>query len=53
MLKSQEFCGKTTEDAIAKALAELGLERDDISVEILERENRAFWASARWTPSSA
>ncbi len=42
MLKSKEFRGKTTEDAIAKALAELGLERDDISVEIVERGKSGF-----------
>ena len=42
MLKSKEFSGKTTEDAIAKALAELGLERDDISVEIVERGKAGF-----------
>ena len=42
MLKSKEFSGKTTEDAIAKALAELGLERDDVSVEIVERGKSGF-----------
>ena len=42
MLKSKEFSGKTTEDAIARALAELGLERDDISVEIVERGKTGF-----------
>ena len=42
MLKTKEFRGKTTEDAIAKALAELGLERDDISVEIVERGKSGF-----------
>ena len=42
MLKSMEFSGKTTEEAIAKAMAELGLERDDISVEIVERGKSGF-----------
>lgn len=42
MLMSKEFSGKTTEDAIARALAELGLERDDISVEIVERGKTGF-----------
>lgn len=42
MLISKEFRGKTTEDAIASALAELGLERDDISVEIVERGKSGF-----------
>ena len=34
--------GKTPEEAIAKALAQLGLERDDVSVEILERAKSGF-----------
>ena len=42
MLKSKEFSGKNTEDAIAKALAELGLERDEVSVEIVERGKTGF-----------
>ena len=42
MLKSIEFRGKTADDAIANALAELGLERDDISVEIVERGKSGF-----------
>lgn len=42
MLMSKDFSGKTTEDAIAKAMAELGLERDDISVEIVERGRAGF-----------
>ena len=32
-----EVTGKTEEEAVAKALAQLGLDRDDVSVEILER----------------
>ena len=35
MIKSYEKTGKTEEEAIIAALAELGLERDDVSVEIL------------------
>ncbi len=42
MLKTKEFNGKTPEDAIAKALEELKLERDDISVEIVERGRSGF-----------
>lgn len=42
MLKTREYSGKTAEDAIAKALAELGLERDDVSVEIVERGKSGF-----------
>ncbi|MCD7845848.1 MAG: protein jag [Oscillospiraceae bacterium] len=42
MLKSIEVKAKTTEDAISKALSQLGLERDDISVEIVERGKSGF-----------
>ena len=42
MLKSMEFRGKTTDDAVARALSELGVERDDISVEIIERGKTGF-----------
>ena len=34
--------GKTEDEAIGKALAQLGLERDDVSVEILERAKKGF-----------
>ncbi len=42
MLKTNEFRGKTVDDAIAKALAELGLEREDVSVEIVDRGKAGF-----------
>lgn len=42
MLKYIEVSGKTEEDAIASALAQLGLERDDVSVEIIERAKSGF-----------
>lgn len=42
MLKTYEASGKTTEDAVAKALAALGLERDDVSVEIVTRGKSGF-----------
>ncbi len=42
MLKSLEFRGKTTDDAVARALEELGLRRDDVSVEIVERGKSGF-----------
>ena len=42
MIKSYEKTGKTEEEAIIAALAELGLERDDVSVEILERAKSGF-----------
>ena len=37
-----DVTGKTPEEAIAKALAQLGMERDDVSVEILERAKSGF-----------
>ena len=42
MLKYIEVTGKNEEDAIARALAQLGLERDDVSVEVLERAKTGF-----------
>ena len=42
MIKTLEKTGRTEEDAIAAALAELGLERDDVSVEIVERAKSGF-----------
>lgn len=37
-----EVTGKTEDEAISKALAQLGLDRDDVSVEILERAKSGF-----------
>ncbi len=37
MLKYIEVTGKNEEDAISRALEKLGMDRDDVSVEILER----------------
>jgi len=37
-----ETTGKTEEEAISRALAQLGLERDDVSVQILERAKSGF-----------
>ena len=37
MLKTLEKSGRTEDEAIQAALMELGLDRDDVSVEILER----------------
>jgi spoIIIJ-associated protein len=42
MIKSYEKTGKTEEEAISAALADLGLERDDVSVEIVERAKSGF-----------
>ena len=42
MIKSLEKTGRTEEDAINAALSELGLDRDDVSVEILERAKSGF-----------
>ena len=42
MLKYIEVTGKNEEEAIKNALAKLGLDRDDVSVEILERAKSGF-----------
>ena len=42
MTKYIDKSAKTEDEAIASALAELGLERDDVSVEILERAKSGF-----------
>ncbi len=42
MLKYMEFTAKTEDEAIAKGLACLGMDRDDVSVEILERGKTGF-----------
>lgn len=42
MIKYLEKSGKTDDEALAAALAELGLERDDVSVEIVERAKSGF-----------
>jgi spoIIIJ-associated protein len=42
MIKSYEKTGKTEEEAITAALADLGLDRDEVSVEILERAKSGF-----------
>ncbi len=50
MTKYIETTGKTEEEAIEKALAQLGLERDDVSVELIERAKSGFWAWAAIRP---
>ena len=42
MLKFIEVTGKNEEEAISKALEQLGMDRDDVSVEILERAKTGF-----------
>lgn len=42
MLKTYEKSGKTEDEAISAALADLGLDRDDVSVEIVERARAGF-----------
>ena len=37
-----DVTGKTEEEAISSALAQLGMDRDDVSVEILERAKSGF-----------
>ena len=42
-----DVTGKTEEEAISKALADLGLDRDDVSVEILERAKKGFGSGSQ------
>lgn len=42
MIKTLEKTARTEDDAISAALAELGLDRDDVSVEIVERAKSGF-----------
>ena len=42
MIKSLETTGRTEDEAIAAALKELGLERDDVSVTVFERAKSGF-----------
>ena len=42
MIKFIDVTGKTEDDAIQSALAQLGMDRDDVSVEILERAKSGF-----------
>ena len=43
MLKWIETTGRSEEDAIAAALFQLGLDRDDVSVEVVERAKSGFF----------
>ena len=43
MTRSIETTGRTEDDAIAAALAQLGLTRDDVSVTVLERARSGFF----------
>lgn len=42
MIKQLEMTGKNSEDAIARALEKLGMDRDDVSVEVLELGKTGF-----------
>ena len=42
MLKWIETTGRTEEDAISAALFQLGLDRDDVSIEVIERAKAGF-----------
>ena len=37
-----DVTGKTEEEALARALSQLGMDRDDVSVQILERAKNGF-----------
>ena len=57
-VKTIDVTGKTEDEAVSRALAQLGLERDAVSVEILERAKSGFLgigarpAWRRWWPPS-
>ncbi len=42
MIKTLEMTGRTEDEALAAALAKLGMDRDDVSVEIVERAKYGF-----------
>ena len=42
MIKTLEMTGRTEDEALAAALAQLGMDRDDVSVEIVERAKSGF-----------
>jgi spoIIIJ-associated protein len=42
MIKSIEVTGKTEEEALASALQQLGLSRDDVSMEVIQRAKSGF-----------
>ena len=42
MIKFIDVTGKTEDEAIRSALTQLGMDRDDVSVEILERAKSGF-----------
>lgn len=44
MIKTLEKSARTEDEAIAAALAELGLDRDDVSVESWREPSPVFWA---------
>lgn len=52
MLKWIETTGRTEDEAIAKALEQLGMDRDDVSVEIVERAKSGFLGLAATPPRS-
>ncbi len=43
MIKTLEKSARTEDEAIAAALRELGMDRDDVSVEIVERAKSGFF----------
>ena len=47
-----DVTGKTEEEAINRALEQLKLDRDDVSVEILERARPVFWVWEAALPKS-
>ena len=47
MLISKEFKGKSLEEAIQIGLLTLSLDRDDVQIEVIERESKGFLGFGR------
>jgi len=47
MLISKEFKGKSLEEAVQTGLLMLNLDRDDVQIEVIERESKGFLGFGR------
>ena len=46
-MKFTEFTGKTVDDAIEKGLKELGVEKEDVEIHVLEEGKRKLFGSIK------
>lgn len=51
MLISKEFKGRSIEEAISSGIELLGIDRDDATIEVVERESKGFLGFGKRTPS--